>query len=199
MYYSGFLIFGSDSIRQDQCFCAFQYSWFRHFLKEFWSFMSRFYKIIILQLLVISQFTSGQTIVRSSMSCLGSTIADNGLILRQTVGQPSGTDVLRMGGMELRQGFQQPIGSKYHASVRKPLYFKLSPNPATDNTMLSFTEEISGCSISVRDINGSIVFKCVEQTLYDKWLDLSGMVPGVYVVTVVSDDGHGSNLLIITN
>ena len=161
--------------------------------------MSRFYKIIILQLLVISQLTSGQTIVRSSMSCLGSTITDNGLILLQTIGQPSGTDVLRMEGMELRQGFQQPIVSKYHASGRKPIDFKLYPNPATDNTMLSFTEEISGCSIYIRDIYGSIVFKYVEQTLYDKWLDLSGMVPRVYVITVVSDDGHGSKKLIITN
>lgn len=161
--------------------------------------MNRFCKLTLLLVFVISQLTTGQTIVRSSLSCLGSTITGNGLILLQTIGQPSGTDVLRMEGMELRQGFQQPIVSKYHVSGRKPLDFKLSPNPATDNTMLSFTEEISGCSIYIRDMYGSIVFKCVEQTLYDKWLDLSGMVPGVYVVTVVSDDGHGSKKLIITN
>jgi hypothetical protein len=161
--------------------------------------MNRVYKIVVLQLLVIGQLTSGQTIVRSSLSCLGSTITDSGLILRQTVGQPSGTDVLRMGGMALRQGFQQPVVSKNHSSGLKPVDFKLFPNPATDKTLLSFTEEISGCSVFVRDINGSILFKCVEQTLYDKWLDLTGIVPGVYVVTVVSGSRHSSKKLIITN
>lgn len=161
--------------------------------------MNRFYKIVVLQLLVIGQLTSGQTIVRSTLSCLGSTITDNGLILRQTMGQPSNTDVLRMGGMILRQGFQQPVVSKNRVSEIKPVDFTISPNPAADNTLLSFTEVISGCSITVRDFYGSIFLKCVEQTLYDKWLDLSGIVPGIYIVTVVSENRRSSKKLIITN
>lgn len=161
--------------------------------------MNRFFKIVLLQLLVISHLTTGQTIVRSSLSCLGSTTTDNGLILLQTMGQPSGTDVLRMGGVELRQGFQQPVVSKNPPGSHKPVDFTLSPNPATDKTLLSFTQEISGCSISVRDINGSVLFKCVEQTLFEKWLDLTGIMPGIYIVTAICKNGHSSNVLIITN
>ncbi|MFZ2338451.1 MAG: T9SS type A sorting domain-containing protein [Bacteroidales bacterium] len=161
--------------------------------------MNRFCKIAILLLLVISQLTTGQTIVRSSLSCLGSTITDNGLILLQTMGQPSSTDVLSMEGMELRQGFQQPVTAKNYIRNARQVDFTLSPNPAKDNTLISFKEEISGCSISVRDINGSILFKCMEETLYDKWLDITGIVPGIYIVTVVSGNGHSSKKLIITN
>lgn len=161
--------------------------------------MNRFYKIVILQLLVISQLTSGQTIVRSSLSCLGSTITDNGLILRQTMGQPSNTNVLRMEGVILRQGFQQPVVSKNHDSENVPVNFTLYPNPAKDNTQLSFKEEISWCIIFVRDINGSTLFKYTEENLYDKWVDLNNIKPGIYVVTVVTGNGRGSKKLIITN
>jgi hypothetical protein len=161
--------------------------------------MNRFYKIVILQLLVISQLMSGQTIVRSSLSCLGSTITDNGLILRQTMGQPSNTSVLRMEGVILRQGFQQPIVSKNQVSGNGPVDFTLYPNPAKYNTLLSFKEEISSCIISVRDINGSTLFKYTEENLYDKWVDLNNIKPGIYVVTVVTGNGRGSKKLIITN
>lgn len=161
--------------------------------------MNRFYKLVLLQILVISQLTSGQTIVRSSLSCLGSTITDNGLILRQTMGQPSNTNVLRMEGMILRQGFQQPVVSKNHVSENRPVDFTLSPNPAKDITLLSFKEEISRCIISIRDINGSTLFKYSDEYLYNKWLDLNDIMPGIYIVTVVSGNRRSSKKLIITN
>jgi len=161
--------------------------------------MNGFCKLLILQLLVLSQLTTGQTIVRSSLSCLGSTVTDNGLILLQTMGQSSGTDVLKMGGMELRQGFQQPVVSKNHASGHKHVDFTLSPNPAKENTRLSFKEEISGCSIYIRDINGSTLYKYSTDILYEKWLDLSGIRPGIYIVTVATGNGQSSKKLIITN
>jgi len=161
--------------------------------------MNRFSKIVLLQIIVISQLTSGQTIVRSSLSCLGSTITDNGLILRQTTGQPSNTDVFRMEGMELRQGFQQPVVAKNHISDNMPVDFTLSPNPAKDITLLRFEEEISGCIISIRDVNGSTLFKCREENLYYKWLDLNDIMPGIYIVTVISGNRQRSKKLIITN
>ena len=161
--------------------------------------MNGFCKLLILQLLVLSQLTTGQTIVRSSLSCLGSTVTDNGLILLQTMGQSSGTDVLKMGGMELRQGFQQPVAANNYIMDARQFDFTLSPNPAKENTRLSFKEEISGCSIYIRDINGSTLYKYSTDILYEKWLDLSGIRPGIYIVTAICKNGHGSNLLIVTN
>ena len=161
--------------------------------------MFRFYKIVILQLLVIGQLSSGQTIVRSSLSCIGSTITDNGLILLQTMGQPSGTDLFRMGGTELRQGFQQPVSVNTNARETNQFDFSLSPNPAKDITRIGFKEEISGCTVHIRDINGSTCYKDSKEILYEKWLDLSGIRPGIYIVTVISQNGYGSKKLIITN
>jgi len=161
--------------------------------------MNRFCKLVLLSLLVISQLTTGQTIIRSSLSSLGSTITDNGIILLQTMGQPSNTDVLRMEGMELRQGFQQPVVSKNHVSGHKPVDFTLSPNPAKDITLLRFNKEISGCAIYIRDINGSTICKYSTDILCEKWLDLSGIWPGIYIVTVICKNGYGSKKLIIIN
>lgn len=161
--------------------------------------MNRFCKLLMLQLLVISQLTTGQTIVRSSLSCLGSTITDNELILRQTMGQPSSTDVLRMGGIQLRQGFQQPISAKNHVRDARQVDFSLSPNPASEKTLLSFKEEIFWGTVYIRDINGSTLYKYSQDILYEKWLDLSDIRPGIYIVTVISENGHGSKKLIITN
>lgn len=161
--------------------------------------MNRFCKLLILQLLVISQLTTGQTIVRSSLSCLGSTVTYNGIILRQTMGQPSSTDILRMGGIQLRQGFQQPIAERNQVRDARQVDFSLSPNPANEKTLLRVKEEISGCTVYIRDINGSTLYMYSQDILYEKWLDLSDIRPGIYIVTVTCENGHGSKKLIIKN
>ncbi len=161
--------------------------------------MNRFCKIVMMLLLVICQLTTGQTIVRSSLSCLGSTITGNGLILLQTIGQPSGTDVLRMEGMELRQGFQQPVAANNNFRDARQFDFTLSPNPAKYFTQLGLKEEISGCMVYIRDIYGTTFYEDRKDILYEKWLDLSGIRPGIYIVTVICKNGYGSKKLIITN
>ena len=161
--------------------------------------MNRFCKLIILQLFIFCQLTNGQTIVRSSFSCLGSTFTENGLILLQTMGQPSGTDVLRMGGMELRQGFQQPVSAWNPVKELNPVDFTISPNPAKDFTLISFKEEISGCVVYIRDINGSLLSKYSTDILYEKRVDLSGIKPGIYFVTIGFPNGHSTKKLIVSN
>jgi len=156
-------------------------------------------------LFLICSFLSGgqdlfaQTIVRYSLSCLGSTVSDEGVIFRQTIGQSSNTFVFSKEGLVLRQGFQQPITSYNSLKALPQIDFTLSPNPADEMVLLQFQEEISKCTISMRDINGILLSELKVESLHDKRLDLKNYLPGIYIITVISDKGIGSKRLIITH
>ena len=156
-------------------------------------------KILFLPFIIISQISAGQTIVRSSFSCLGSSASQEGIILRQTIGQPSNTYVFNKGGLALRQGFQQSVASFNLSKAIEPLDFSLAPNPAADKTLIKFHEEISRSIIYVRDIKGNLLSETKVEFLSEKWLDLKDFKPGIYLITVISGNGKGSRKLIITN
>ncbi|MFZ0280307.1 MAG: T9SS type A sorting domain-containing protein [Bacteroidales bacterium] len=160
--------------------------------------MPKYLKILFLQLMIFSQASFGQAIVRYSLSCLGSTVSDDGFILRQTIGQSSNTYMFNKEGLVLRQGFQQPIASYNYIKAMLPIDFTLSPNPADDMVMIKFQEEISKCTISIRDINGILITELKVESLQAKLLDLKNLIPGIYIITVISDNSIGSKKLIIT-
>ena len=149
--------------------------------------------------LLCGNFTStGQSIVRSSLSCLGSSYSGEGYLMRQTIGQPSNTAVSRNGLCVLRQGFQQPLTASATEITNNPLVFSLNPNPAHGTTLLMLKEEISDCTITVRDLFGKILTSIPCNGLRYRSLDLSGYITGIYIVTITSAGGSGSVKLIIT-
>lgn len=160
--------------------------------------MHRYIKILLLLFLITSQLSSGQAILRSSISCFGSTYTDVGLILRQTAGQSSSTEVLKDKELVLRQGFQQPLAPMDTFRELAPLDFAISPNPAKDLIRLRFMKEIPRCVISIWDMNGHPLHEYISEGVLSKWLDLKVIKPGVYIITVASDDSFGSKKLIIT-
>ncbi len=161
--------------------------------------MPKYLKIVFLQIMILSQASLGQTIVRSSLSCLGSTVSDEGFILRQTIGQSSNTYMFNKEGLVLRQGFQQPITSYNYLKAILPVEFTLSPNPANDRVLLKFQEEISKCTIYMKDINGILISEFKAESLQTRWLDLKNLIPGIYIITVNSDNSTGSKKLIVTH
>lgn len=156
-------------------------------------------KILFLQLLMISQVSAGQTIVRSSLSCLGSSVSQKGFIFRQTIGQSSNTYIFNKEGLVLRQGFQQSVTSYSPLEAIVPVDFTLYPNPAVDKTLLEFPEVKSRSTIFVRDINGNLLSELKVESLTAQWLDLKNFKPGIYIITVISGNNKGSKKLIITN
>ena len=161
--------------------------------------MSRYLKIIFFQLIIISQISNSQSIVRSSLSCLGSTISDNGLLVRQTVGQSSNTDLFNKGGFELRQGFQQPKASFQPVKEILPINFSLSPNPASDRTLLELKEEYFQYTITIRNINGIILAVFKDESSQTKWLEFQNTLSGIYIVTVTCGNRIGFTKLLITH
>jgi Secretion system C-terminal sorting domain len=157
--------------------------------------------LIVLSLYLIlinSVSTQGQSIIRSSINCLGSTYTSGGLILRQTTGQASSTMVFNNGDLLLRQGFQQPIALQEDSYLNIPLKFTLSPNPAGEKSLLEFSEDISPYTIIISNINGMVMSRINNQTLQFKWLNLENYLPGIYVVTILSGRRIGSKKLIKT-
>jgi hypothetical protein len=161
--------------------------------------MPGYLKILFLQLFLISQVSAGQTIVRSSLCSMGSSVSREGLILRQTVGQSSSTYVFNKEGLVLRQGFQQSVKSINPSEAIVPVDFTLSPNPANDKTLLKFHQEIGRSIISVRDIKGNLLSELKVESLTAIWLDLKNYKPGLYIITVISGNNKGSRRLIITH
>ena len=157
-------------------------------------------KILLLQFIILSQVSAGQTIVRSSFSCLGNSVSSDGIVLRQTIGQSSNTYVFKMEGLILRQGFQQAVKSSFNQLGETiPVDFILYPNPAEDRTLIKFKDEISRSIILVRDLNGNLLSEIKDESLTEKWLDLKNYKPGMYLVTVISGNKKGSKKLIINN
>jgi len=160
--------------------------------------MIKLLKILLLQLIVICHNISyGQSLVRSSLSSIGSTYSDDGFILRQTIAQPSNTLVGSNGGFVLRQGFQQPLNSRIIPNSNTTIDFSLYPNPAYEKTLLEFKEEIQPYSVTISNINGRVLTKLNDQKLMSNWLDLKNLTPGIYFVTVVSERKTGSKKLIV--
>lgn len=160
--------------------------------------MNRFLIMFFLQFLVLSQMTAGQKIIRSSLSCFGSSYSENGFLFRQTAGQSSATDILKNENLTIRQGFQQAVYPAKSLVNSAPAEFLIAPNPANNMTQIRFQEEIQECVIMVRDLNGIPVFESIEKHICSKWLDISKLKPGIYIITVIDTKGRGSQKLIIT-
>jgi hypothetical protein len=154
--------------------------------------------IILLNAFIFSQINLfGQSIVRSSINSLGSSSSENGIIIRQTLGQASNTLVFDNGGLILRQGFQQPLYPRQEIALVTPVKFTLYPNPAAGKTLLALEGDISSYDISLFNINGIEVIRIDDQTQMTQWLDLNNLMPGIYIVTITTNRKFGSQKLII--
>jgi hypothetical protein len=87
--------------------------------------------LAVLFLLFFSSNLFCQHLVRSTIGCLGNSNTMGGILIRQSVGQPSLTTVEQTGGIVLRQGFQQPVNSITKDSIvrGKSVDRDLYPNP----------------------------------------------------------------------
>lgn len=162
--------------------------------------MLKYIYFIIINIIICSPAgLFGQSIIRSSINCLGSTFMEDGLIIRQTLGQSSNTSVFNYSGLVLRQGFQQPLYSRQNSTLIAPVKFTLSPNPASGKTLLEVQGDISSYGITIYNINGIVVIRLNDQAQMAKWLDLSNLIPGVYIVTITTNKKIGSQKLIINH
>ena len=123
----------------------------------------------------------------------------DGLLLRQTGGQPTNTESL-INDQRLRQGFQQPIVFTFQSSVKKKsITLSLFPNPATVETKLTLSEDIGEYQIVVTDITGKRI-KIIKTDITENRIDSSELPIGICIISVVKDGEVLSNVkLVVTN
>ena len=141
--------------------------------------------------LLIRTNSFSQQIIRSSLSSFGNTALENGVMYRQTVGQPSSASVLSNNGTFLRQGFQQPISSiNVIASKECTLY--MNPNPTSDFVTLEFSEEVGQYQVSIFDLTGKLQFREMNSSASYQ-IDIKKFPDGIYLLNVVSKSGYHCN------
>ena len=150
-----------------------------------------------LAILIISSNSFSQSLIRSTLSCIGSSYSEDGLLVRQTVGQPSATIAFTNGTIRLNQGFQQPIITQFILEIKNPIDFEMYPNPSKGKSLLRINEEISGYTISIYDTKGKVLKIFPDQTLPALWLDFDQHMPGTYIVVVTTKDRIVSKPLVL--
>ncbi|HQK70197.1 MAG TPA: T9SS type A sorting domain-containing protein [Bacteroidales bacterium] len=143
--------------------------------------------------------TTAQSIIRSSLSSIGTAVSEEGIIFRQTVGQSSNTFIFRNGGICLLQGFQQPISGTYLFRPMDPVDFTLYPNPAMDNTWLVLGEEMKSYTITIYNLSGTPLSVITGYASQSVWLDLKNYPVGIYIIKVTSGIRTGSKRLILNH
>ena len=144
-----------------------------------------------------------QSLRRQSIGISGANMVSNGLLVKQSVGQPYATATYYENGLGFRPGFQQPVSSVLRTIIGKELsssnlQLQLYPNPATSSVRIESAEEITNGILKVMDSHGRLV---VNQPLSDvKGLSLNceNWMNGLYLISVSTEGrvSYSSKLII---
>lgn len=159
-------------------------------------YMKKIIAIFIIIILAGESNSFAQQIIRSSLSSFGNMTLENGIVYRQTVGQPSSTSVFVNDKTSLLQGFQQPVSPIFNAPKEKVCTIYLSPNPALDIVLIKFAEEIGVNQISIIDMLGKVNFKA-NSAEPSYIIDVSKFLKGIYLVNIISKSGYHCNQKLI--
>ena len=161
--------------------------------------MFGFIRFLFLQIFIFISCNNSfsQSIIRSTLSCMGSTYSEDGIFIRQTVGQPSSTLVFNNGSLTINQGFQQPIKTIYGTESNIPIDFELYPNPTKGKSLLRFNEKIPSYTITIYNMDGRILKIIPNQSLSAVWIDIEEFMPGNYIVVITDKIRVGSKSLIL--
>ncbi len=147
-------------------------------------------KIILFLTVVMlcSLSSTGQTLKRESMGCVGGTSFGGGISLKQTVGQASNTEVFTGSAVTLRQGFQQPEGM-YPGPGAVSCGLQLYPNPVITEAVLQIPLNTNTYSLIISDLLGRIIFKKDGMNTETYTLTVASLPLSQYIIQVIYSDG----------
>lgn len=157
------------------------------------------FKFPLLMLFCITAFSaSSQSILRESLSSIGSSVSSSGITIQSSFGQASNTFSAYSDNGILRQGFIQPqTSAKFQPIVPNPLL--IYPNPS-NNLFFVQTQLNAGDFYTVTSITGAIVMKktiSIEGTIDE--FTLEGMARGVYIFSLFKNNTlTNTNKIVLT-
>lgn len=134
--------------------------------------------------MICVNFTSAQTITRSTIGSLGSSASNDGISIQQTVGQPALVNSVNVNETGLRQGFHQPIT---FIEEQNDLNVNLYPNP-NQGDFSFIVNEVSDASISylLFDQQGKLLFQNTALSNALTPVSIQNPSPGMYHLKVTS-------------
>lgn len=134
-------------------------------------------------LFLVATGIQAQSLLRTSMSCFGSSLTESNILLRQTVGQPSNTQKVAGESMLLRQGFQQPIHRTDNLiSEMERCTFNVYPNPATSSVRIETEDGEETYQLRITSIDGRIAYHKEGRNAKSIDLDLAEFPAGLYLI-----------------
>lgn len=141
---------------------------------------------------------TAQSLIRQSLSCLGSSYSTDGVLLRQTIGQPSNTFTFNGEGISLRQGFQQPLNlTEIKLDNELIVDLRIYPNPFTDYFNILIIGNYSDYQLEITDITGRITKTITILNNYEQQIICNTWKPGMYFVNVLNKEKITTSFKII--
>ena len=144
-----------------------------------------------------------QSIQRQSLGICGANMVSDGVLIKQTIGQPYATNTYYQNGVGYRPGFQQPTSSSLRSVIAKELLqpglnLRVYPNPAAASVKIESTELISNGFLKVMDSKGRLVLSQQLSQLKSHTLNCENWNNGLYLISVSTEGKatYSSKLLI---
>lgn len=163
--------------------------------------------LAFLSLIILFQFHP-QTVKAQSFKKLRSTASIGGTsqifvtgerqyLIQQSIGQSGVIGPNKNNGLLLRQGFIQPIEGTNISSSLDELQVIVTPNPFSRYITISFAEKISDeIYIIIYTISGNTIHTQKYSTTQKINLNLSSLIPELYILRIYSDTKYYTTKLI---
>lgn len=150
--------------------------------------MKRKILILIAFGLAFSNYLTAQQIVRQSLSCLGTNNISEGVLLRQTIGQSSSTNIVANENGTLRQGFQQPLSSNNARYFTEELLeMTVFPNPTEQDFYINIDGEQSIYNVIIVDVFGKVLYNGTIENRNKTLINSANWTAGMYFINVYSE------------
>ncbi len=143
-------------------------------------------KLIAVSIFVfLTSVSIGQTVVRSSINCIGSSGGSGPLFMQQTAGQPYGTSTYYSNKIESRPGFIQPQ-QIWVEQMRNTFDLKITvyPNPAASEVSFKLDQNLEDIILTVLDQHGKMIYRDEIASLRDYKLNCQDWINGFYFINI---------------
>lgn len=167
-----------------------------HHFNDFSRSIRLYFAIAFFFIIGLSQ-GNAQTIQRQSIGICGANMVAEGILVKQTIGQPYATATYYENGIGFRPGFQQPSVSSSQKSfnekelVQPGISLTVYPNPAASSVRIKSEEVITNGLLRVMDSKGRLVVNDQIAELKNHLINCENWDNGLYLISV-STEGHTS-------
>lgn len=157
--------------------------------------------LIVIVLLFVTFQSKAQSVQRQSIASSGTYMLVNGILIRQTVGQPYSTIAHYGKEISYRPGFQQPsnFSLKLINSTFSNLSLNVYPNPAAYSVTIESSEVINDALLQAVNMNGKLILNEKVGKLKTHSINCNTWDNGAYFITLYDKQNNKYSSILIIN